>query len=643
MLPEKEGIYRANLEALKARYGTPFLKSLENSGNTPVGIDPNVDISNLKNPIYTCVVGFSTAGFIRKLIDKKEKEVHYICAIEPDLSKFHALLKREYIGDLLHNKKIDFIIGEDVDTLPSLLYKIFSHVDKAVGMRAARSQNPTVIVDPFSFPPESPSAKEMSAKIGQYITEASRQVFLSMGCGSDTFFRWDNMFRNKENMQSSYKINPYFGKFEDTPTIIVGGGPSIDGFIKAYHKHDLGQKALIISCEAGLPKLLKEKVKPHIVLRCERKLTHILEGVTKEDTKGIYFAAYPWVDPHFFTLFDKSFALFRTNGVCDWSPWNHGAVNGGVSSANCSLELGYNMGANNIILAGVDLCFIDGKSHSDGTQVEFNIEKSKHKWHQVPGNDGNAVTTIPVWYRCLNEYQNSILKYKNERDVNVFNTSTKGARILHTEVKAWDELAHLFIEKRDVCGVLEKHLEKHDPKCLEEWDTRRLETLSCFKEAKQDLEKLFLNVKHTCIAANREEYKVMEQLRAHNNPREFFKNAYDCSKSMKKVYEDACIAIDEFKSKWFKKSDFTNILIDICQLDYFECENKISSLRNIQPVEYQRFRQYTDLHMGFFRTVNFYLRKMIDLFKSGCHEYVSESDMQGWDTENDYSRAMPKS
>ena len=90
---------------------------------------------------------------------------------------------------------------------------------------------------------------------------------------------------------------------------------------------------------------------------------------------------------------------------------DHGFVDGGVSSGNAALELAFNLGCKDIFITGIDCATLDGKSHSNGTQVEIDINKGLQKKLMVECNDGKERETIPIWERCLNEYIFSISKH----------------------------------------------------------------------------------------------------------------------------------------------------------------------------------------------------------------------------------------
>ncbi len=418
-------------------------------------------------------------------------------------------------------------------------------------------------------------------------------------------------------MFNSWKIGGLYDKFHDTPTIVLGGGPSINDFINEYKNNSNLSNALIICADAVLHKLLSNGIRPHIVTRCERKFTNIFKGVSKELTDGIYYAAYPWTPTEYFNLFSDSFYLFRQNGVCLFTELSHAFVDGGVSSGNAAMELAINLGSNNIILSGIDLCFIDGKSHTDGTQVEFNVEKSKEKWSKILDNNGNECTTIPVWERCRNEYMQAIDKHhKKGKKFTVINTSLNGAVIPLTEVKSWESIRGMFDKKVDISDIIVKNRSK-----LSEEEIKRFndKLSACIPKLKEFLSLtdiclgLMEDAKKTC---DREIYKLVEQIKvsAHDNY-EMIKMLRSNQANYDKLWMNVADSIDQnFKQKLFCEQLFRILLLDVLQLDYYNYENGCNQLANNVEFADERCEHYYRLTKEFLTKVRIYLNMFIELY-----------------------------
>jgi len=536
--------------------------------------------------------------------------------IEPDISVFHQTIQRELVTDLIADTTLDLIVGVPMEELGVHIYKAFSKTDDKTGPRPSKCANPEIICDPFVYGPKDGKNHPLAEEIIKKVQDASRQVFLSMGCASDTFSRWEQTARNFQNLQDCYKIGELFEKFNEVPSIVVGAGPSMEDFIKAAKTYDLTKKALIISCDAALPRLLGEGIRPHIVTRCERKFTTIFNKVRKDDTKDVFYAGYSWTPPEFFNLFDQKFMMFRDNGVNKWTGYNPGSVNGGVSSANAALELAFLFGSKTIIMTGIDLCFLDNKSHVSGTEVEFDLEKSRPKWSKVLGNNGEEVTTIPVWYRCLQEYKQAIFKHE-KRKAKVFNTSLKGVKIEGTQVKSWDEVGPLLSNEANALEIIKANLKKHSKDYESNLKQKIQTSISLLKDIKHDLTKLFLFLDDAMVVGRSEEIRCINQLKSIWDTKDYFNNIDSIKKSLAELYKEPCRQIDSFKNKYFVRREYSELLLDTCQLDVFQTENRMYGLRNLVGDEYERFKAYIAVHANLFRLMDTYVDKMIELFEQG--------------------------
>lgn len=582
---------------------------------TPVPIETDIKIQGLKNPQYLVLCGFSTTLVLRNIL-QTSKEISFILIYEPNIGNFHATLQREWCGDLLDDKRIDFLVGTPPEEVVSQLYQVFTRPDPKLGSRAVRCQNPEIILDPFVYTEEN---KDEGQRAIQAILDGSKQAFLAMGCTADSFYRWERMVQNEHNIARGKSVKSIYEKFQGDTAIVLGGGPSVKGFIENYDKMDLGNKSIIIACDAVLPLLIKNNIKPHIVTRCERKFSHIFGDLTREQTKGVYFATYPWVSPQFFDLFDDVINLFRTNGVCTWSGWDVGSVDGGVSSANACLELAYRLGCRNIVMAGVDLCFIDNKTHVEGTQVEFDPEKSRKKWKTIKGNSGD-VTSIPVWMRCLHEYSGTIDKHGAV--ANVYNTSLNGAFIAGTKVKPWSELEPVFQKHTYAKQKLEKHLEPTEFKMegVNSFVENKAKMAENLEKALEDMEKTLINIKDQYLLASREEEKILYQTAGIFDPTDYFSNTKHTLRNLATSFQECCRQIDAYKNRWYNEPLFRYCLLDIAQLSYFTTENMVGSLVNIVDHEHERLKSYIKYNTMFWGELRWIMKRLIGVMKNGADQ-----------------------
>lgn len=614
-------MYRANLECLDPQ----IIKLLKEFPETPVPLEHDVRVQGLKNPICLVILGFSTTRVLEEVF-KSSKDIRHVVVIEPDLSIFHQTIMRFYVAPYLKDERIDFLLGTPLNELRPQLFKIMSNFHAKLGARPSVGQSPEVIFDPFVYGPGGVKPQQDGHEMTRAVIDTAKQIFLSMGCSSDGFNRWEQVHRNEVNILEKYNIQGQFDKFKLLPAIVVGAGPSMDDFIEYYKTYNLGEKAVIIACDAAMKRFVKEGIKPHFVTRCERKLTTIFDGVNYDDTQDVFYCGYPWCPPEYFDLFQESFILYRNNGVCKWTGISHGEVNGGVSAANAALELAWLLGCPKIYLTGIDLCFLDGKSHVPGTEVEFDIKKSEPKWTKIKANNGDEVTTIPVWYRCLNEYENAIAKYKSKGPIEIFNTSERGAVINGTTVVPWSKLKGQFQSKFRVVEIIRNNLQLVSEEEKNKYISIKHETIKELQKVQKSLYKLFLFLEDSMTNSLREEHKIMGQLKAHHSPHEFWDNVETLKGSLAHVYENSCRQVDNFKFENYSNKFFTDTVLDMCQLDLFTMDNKANSLKNLMKVESERMKTYITLHHNLYRLFDYYLKEITYLLQGNL---VAPNPLQG--------------
>lgn len=611
--PVSEGIYKANCEKLDKHVINVLNKTKEKA----IPVEDDVKVHGLKNPVCTIVVGLATDEVIKSIL-KLDKNIKHIVVIEPDIAVFKQTVRRKFIAPYLKDSRFDFIIGVPVEELNPALFNVFSATVPHHGPRAATCQAPEVIPDPFIYNEKNPQKMEELNAISRTVGDVTQRIFLSMGCAPDTFARWEQTVRNEKNMLEGLSMKNLVGKFKDMPAIVLGAGPSLQDFIDNCKKFDLENKSVIVACDASLRRLKAEGIKPHFVVRCERKPSEIFNGIEREDTRDTFYVGYTWTPPEYFDLWDEKFIAFRNNGINNFCGVPHKQINGGVSAANAAIEVAWELGCKDIILSGIDCCFIDGKTHLSGTTVEFNVNASKGKWEKIINNSGEEVETIPVWKRCLGEYIQSVSKYKQKTNTNVINTSLKGAQIIGTKLMPFSETEKYYNGTYDVVTRIRDNATKISEEDKKKFLDKKQNALDHLKGVKVDITKMFAFLEDTMKNASREEYKTMEQMKAHYNPEDYFANVHQIINiSLEQVYAKACKEVEELKLKLYPDKIFSDIVLDTAQLDLFKMENKINSLPNKQPIIYQRHKTFISVQTNFWRVVLFYVDALIDLFENG--------------------------
>jgi len=610
-----EGKSKEEVEAILPN--NPLITQIFEAEEKVVKIDEEISIQGLKNPMMMMYLGFSTRKIHDSVIGKKKFiEHHYF--IEPDVGVFKHLIATEDISDLLSNPKNEFVIGVPVENLLEVLFKSFTKVDPGYSVtRTAKIRNLEKLNDPFlNF---IAGREEMAGQMSEAIDATVHHVQLSMGCSDDQYRRWEMMFDNRDVMLNSYSMAKCFKKFSNIPAIVCGGGPSLDEFIEATKKDpNIQNNSVIIVADAVLKKLLDNGIRPHIVLRCERKKTEIFKGVTKEMTKGIYYAAYPWTPKDYFDLFEDSFYLFRSNGACMFTTIDHAKVDGGVSSGNAAIETALVLGCKNIFLTGLDCCKDDkGRTHTSGTQVEFNINNSKAKHSNIKCNDGKERVTCPVWVRTWNEYGQSIAKHMRKRqDIKVYNTATEGAVLGHTTFKPWCELGDLFTTKRNATAVFRAHRHKITDKEKARFSKTMGEALTISKEFLESLETVEGLAVDAMRTFTRETEKIIGTCQLENEGYDLVKELRKHTANYTKLLHNCVDTYDQnFKVKWYNNPFVRIFFFDVLQLDVYFYENEIASFRNKYDEVDERYFEYCKVTKMLIGKFKYYAKNLIKVLE----------------------------
>lgn len=618
---QKDGFYLKKNLAAMASIGWDNLGLMEAIQKVPeqiIKIDPQIVLEGVKNPLITTYFGFST----RHLYDamkRKKKTIRYVCIIEPNIAAFKHLICTEDISDLLTSKTVDFVVGIQGEQLLAELFRMFTQpIDAGMMSRSTMLESMQIIIDPFQYDTE--EKRKIATSYVELVQDTIHQIRLSMGCSDDQYRRFELLIENKKEICNAWSITGLYDKIGDVPVVVLGGGPSLENFIEEYKKSDSKLKnSFIIAADAVLFKLLQNGIKPNIITRCERKLTNIFKGVTKEMTEGVYYAAYPWTPNEFFKLFDEHFLLFRQNGVCLFSELSHGFVDGGVSSGNAALELAINLGAKNIILSGIDLAFgKDGKTHVDGTQVEFNINKSKEKWTDIDSNNGGKVKTIPVWERCRNEYMQSIDKHtKKGRTFKVINTSIDGAVIPLTEVKEWKDITNMFETPFNAKEFIESNRSKLPQEEIDNFNKKIQEAIPKMKDMSNSIAIAIGLAEDARKTANREIHKMIEHVKiSARDDYEIIRMLRANAANLEKLWHGAVDQIDmNFKQKVYIDYLFRVLIFDVLQLDLYHYENSINGTINTNEYLDERYYAYTQLSVEFMTKCKIYTDMFVELFQ----------------------------
>ncbi|MEA2099751.1 MAG: 6-hydroxymethylpterin diphosphokinase MptE-like protein [Campylobacterota bacterium] len=217
--------------------------------------------------------------------------------------------------------------------------------------------------------------------------------------------------------------------------VMVATGPSLKKQLPLLKKY---QEYFTILCiDASFPILIKNGIKPDIVLSMERvDLTaQFYKETPKEFHKDVVFLFSTVCHEETFNAIDSSGVVIpylrgdKHNLVLGLQ--DYGYLGGGLSSANYMMNFAINARFENLVLIGQDLAYgKDGSSHSSGHVFgEDEIKDDKFDGYiKAYGGDGE-VATQKYWKIFLNDLVLQIAASKRYIDMNIYNATEGGACI----------------------------------------------------------------------------------------------------------------------------------------------------------------------------------------------------------------------
>ena len=236
---------------------------------------------------------------------------------------------------------------------------------------------------PFSFEnPDQPVLQQMSA----IQSEINFRAFDFADQGLQLLHN----FRHHLSQPTSFAKDLY-GKFDNIPAIICGGGPSL-----ASARDDLKRlqdKAVIIGCGAGVEALLKMGIKPHFAAHIDPAPLHRFSSEKIPlfyQLRSSAEVVAKYQSRHFLVSGTGNFPLES------WvqNKWNLEPIfDGGWTVGTFGVAIAALLGCKQIVLAGIDLATAKGQMYAPGVKTTSTSD------HFIPmkNRDGEAVMSRADW------------------------------------------------------------------------------------------------------------------------------------------------------------------------------------------------------------------------------------------------------
>ena len=182
---------------------------------------------------------------------------------------------------------------------------------------------------------------------------------------------FNNMCRNIEQMALRTGIAAFENRAAGIPACVIAAGPSLDDVIPFLG--ELKKRCILICVDTALRACLRAGIQPHFVVLTDPQYWNArhIEGLSAPNTILITdTAAYPSV----FRFNCKSIHLcssfFPLGQYIEKRTYINGKLGTGGSVASTSWDFARFCGCKTIYVAGLDLGFPDGKTHTKGSTFE---------------------------------------------------------------------------------------------------------------------------------------------------------------------------------------------------------------------------------------------------------------------------------
>lgn len=299
-----------------------------------------------------------------KEIKKTYKKINRIVIIEPSVQVFKEFISKYSLKATLGfitDVKFSLIVQEKTEDMERALQEF---LNEGIATNIA-------IINSLAYQQLYP---EYLIEVIKLCKEA--YAHKNINAGTINYFRYKwllNAWRNiRVPMYSLYSLCSLFQKY---PCVIVSAGPSLQKNIHLLEK--LKKKAIIIAVGSAASILYNKNIRPHFIMGIDASvLNNMIYGDMMENESDIPMLTsrslyYNVVNNYCGPKFEVGLAgsidwFFITEYFYKGKPQAF-AAQSALSVANVLHGLLLQAGAQKIIFMGQDLCYTDGKIHSDGS------------------------------------------------------------------------------------------------------------------------------------------------------------------------------------------------------------------------------------------------------------------------------------
>ena len=183
-----------------------------------------------------------------------------------------------------------------------------------------------------------------------------------------------NIASNVAKISTHYGVNKFFDKYKNIPAVIVSAGPSLEKNIRKLK--EIKNKALIIAVDTAIKPLFSHNISPHFIITIDpqKKNSKYFRNVNFKESVLI---AESSVDKEAIDSFNG--AIYFINSIFPLAKYfmeelgDRGDITTGGSVSTAAYDFAIRIGANPIIMVGLDLSFPNYQTHIKGSYHEENF------------------------------------------------------------------------------------------------------------------------------------------------------------------------------------------------------------------------------------------------------------------------------
>ena len=310
------------------------------------------EIENDTDLIFIFGIG---AGYLINAVKKLNVN---IAVIEPSIKFFNLLIDNFKLDKILEDNITFFIGGDDIEDIEKFISIANT---KKVKFFITRSY------------------ANLFGEEALFYQQKVLSIVDKKIININTISRFDklwayNIASNVAKISTHYGANKFFDKYKNIPAVIVSAGPSLEKNIRKLR--EMKNKALIIAVDTAMKPLFSHNISPHFVITIDpqKKNSKYFRNV---DFKDSVLIAESSVDKEAIDSFNG--AIYFINSIFPLAKYfmeelgNRGDITTGGSVSTAAYDFAIRIGANPIIMVGLDLSFPNYQTHIKGSYHEENF------------------------------------------------------------------------------------------------------------------------------------------------------------------------------------------------------------------------------------------------------------------------------